>query len=270
MKLVDYLLVESIAAGADVSGKSAVLDEVARLARMNPSLGDVEEAAIVEGLRQREELGSTGFGEGIAIPHCRLGGISEFVMGIMTVPGGVDYESMDGGPVRLVVFVIAPESEANAYIKLLSLISRTLKIPGAVEEIVSQGSPGTIRESFLRHSGDKLDTKGHANRQLFHVVIQDEDIFREVLEVFEATATSSVIVIEARNIREYLVTMPLFASLWSDSHLGNSRIILAAVDSSVTNRTIRAIENITGNLDKRNGVLLTVQDILYAAGSLDI
>ncbi len=110
MNPVEYLQPESIAPNADVNDKSAVLHEVVRLAKKNPILSEVGEDTLFEGLKKREELGSTGFGGGIAIPHCRLESISDFVMGIMTVPDGVDFDAMDGNPVRLVVFVIAPEA----------------------------------------------------------------------------------------------------------------------------------------------------------------
>ncbi|MBN1291427.1 MAG: PTS sugar transporter subunit IIA [Candidatus Latescibacteria bacterium] len=270
MNLVEYLQPESISVRKDISDKEAVLNEVVRLAHMNHNLSGVKKDKILDGLKRREELGSTGFGGGIAIPHCRLKGISDFVMGIVTVSEGVDFDSMDDEPVKLIVFVIAPEEEANAYIKLLAAISQTLRIPGVVDEIVSQHTPETVRESFLRHTHDAVETKGHENKRLFHVIVQDEDIFQQILEVFEAMPSSSVIVIEAKNTREYLVKMPLFASLWSDSHLGNSRIIVAAVENSLTNETLRSIERVTGNLENRTGVLVMVQEILYAAGSLEM
>ena len=270
MNLVEYLKPECIAARITISDKTAALQEIMRLAKKNTSLDDIDEELILNELKKREELGSTGFGHGIAIPHCRLDDISDFVMGIMTVPDGVEYESMNGDPVKLFVFVVAPESEANSYIRLLSVISQTLRIPGVIEEIVSQQTSETVLESFLRHQRDHIDTKGHENKRLFHVVVQDEDIFNQVLEVFEAVVSSSVIVIEAKNTREYLVKTPLFASLMSDSHLGNSRIIMASVDNSLTNETLRGIERITGTLDKRTDVLVMIQDILYTAGGLEM
>ena len=269
MSLADMLHPACIEAGVAPKDKDDALRMIASLARKNPALTDVSEESILMGLKERESLGSTGFGEGIAIPHCRLKGIDEFTIGIMTVPDGVPFDAMDGKPVNLVVFVIAPESAANQYIRLLSNISQTLRIPGATQEIVTQKSSETVRESFLRHTRDTLETKEHENRRLFQCVVQDEVKFESILEVFEAVPDSSVIVIEAKNTREYLATMPLFASLWSDSHLGSSRVILATISASQTNETLRAIQRITGDLDRRTGVLVTVQDVLYSAGSLE-
>lgn len=269
MSLADMLHIACVKAGVSPKDKDDTLREVAALARQNPALESVPEEAILAGLKEREALGSTGFGEGIAIPHCRLKNIDEFTVGIMTVPEGVAFDAMDSKPVNLVVFVIAPESAANQYIRLLSNISQTLRIPGATQEIVAQTSAEAVRESFLRHTRDKLDTRERENKRLFQCVVQDEEKFQSILEVFEAVPDSSVIVIEAKNTREYLATMPLFASLWSDSHLGSSRVILATIGASLTNETLRSIQRITGDLDHRTGVLVTVQDVLYAAGSLE-
>ena len=270
MNLIEYLQPECIAAGVSLSDKTAVLHEAARLAKKNPILSGVDENFIFSALEEREKLGSTGFGGGIAIPHCRIGDITGFVLGIMTIPGGVEFDSMDGKPVRLVVFVVTPESEANAYIRLLSVISQTLRIPNVVDEILSQHTSEAIRESFLRHHHDHVETKGHKNKRLFHVIVQDEDIFHQLLEVFEAAESSSVIVLDAKNTREYLTKTPLFASLLSDHHLGTSRIIIGIIDSSMTNETLRGVERITGSLDKRTDVLVLIQDILYAAGALEM
>lgn len=270
MRLADFLRDECILPEASFSDKDAVLHAVARLAGESPALADVDECDILKGLRIREELGTTGFGHGIAIPHARIPDIGEFVMGIVTVPDGVDFEAMDGKPVRLIVFVIAPESEATGYIRLLSVISQTLNIPGVIEEVVAQKTPATIRESFLRHTRDSVETKGHENKRIFHVIVQDEDIFHEILPVFEALESSSVFVVEAKNTAEYLSHMPLFAGFWGDTHLHSSRVIVAVVDKSLTNEGIRSIERITGPLDKRTDVMVTVQDILYAAGSLGV
>ena len=268
MDIVKFLQTESISVKAEVSDKTYVLHEIAHLAKGNPVLSEVEENRIIEGLQKREELGTTGFGNGIAIPHCRLEGIDDFVMGIITVPGGMDFDAMDSEPVHIIVFVIAPEEASNQYIRLLSVISQTLSIPGAVDEIVSQHTPETVRESFLRHTREPIETKGKEKKRLFQVVVQDEDIFQQILQVFEAMESSSVIIIEAKNTREYLARMPIFSSFWSDAHLGNSRIIIAVVANPLTNETLRSIERITGNLDKREDIMVMVQDILYASGSL--
>ncbi len=269
MNLFDILRLECIATGVELADKSAALRAIAGLSKKSHLLRDVDEAEILDGFERREELGTTGFGDGIAIPHCRLEGVSDFVVGIVTVPSGVDFEAMDGGDVRLIVFIVAPARETNEHLRVLSAISQVLRIPGAVEEILSETDPEAVRESFLRYARDEVDTKGHANKHLFHLFVQDEDVFRELLNTFAGMESASITVIESKNSREYLAKMPLFAGLWSDRYAGFSRTIIATVDKTMTNEVIRRIESVTGRLDDAAQVMVTIQEVFYTAGSLE-
>ena len=268
MNLLEILRLECIAVGLESRDKTVTLHEIARIAKNCHVFDNVSEDQITCGLEEREKLGTTGFGKGIAIPHCRLKDISEFVVGVITVPKGVDFDALDGEKVHVIVFIIGPDVETNEHIRLLSIISRTLSIPGIIEEILAQNNSESIYESFLRYSRDQVEPKERKKKQLCHVFVQDEELFKDILQVFAAMETSSIAIIEAKNIREYLARIPLFAGFWSDSHLGVNRIIAAIIDKSLTNETLRAIENITGSLDKRTDVMVTVQDIFYTSGSL--
>jgi len=105
---------------------------------------------LLVGLQARESLGSTGVGKGIAIPHCRLKAVKDFVVGAVTVPSGVDFDALDAEKVRLIVFIIAPEVVSNKHVGLLSVISQRLLAPKALEQILEEPTPEGIYESFLR------------------------------------------------------------------------------------------------------------------------
>ena len=92
MKLIDVLREECVVTGARPGGKEEALVQVAETAARCSVLKGVSTKEIVEALKEREELGSTGFGKGIAIPHCRMESVTEFVVGIITVPDGVEFE----------------------------------------------------------------------------------------------------------------------------------------------------------------------------------
>ena len=269
MKLIDVVRPECIRAGAEIADKKALLREVARLAAQCAALKAVTEATILEGIERREQLGSTGFGRGIAIPHCRLQGIEEFVVGLITVPSSVDFEALDDAPVKVVAFIIGPDEDPNRHIRLLSSVSQTFSIPGAVEELVAQRSPEALRESFLRFTRGEVEDQSKAQRSLLHVFIQDESIFHEIIQLLTATRTTSLTVLDTENIGAYLTRMPLFSGFWTDNPKQFSRMILTVVDKRLVNETIRRVESITGDLDKANNILLTVQDLAYAVGSLD-
>jgi len=270
MKLVEVVREECIVAGAQLSDKSAALDAVVQAARKCGVLKDVSERDILGGLEKRETLGSTGFGNGIAIPHCRLKGVCEFVVGIITVPAGVEFEALDGEKVNIIVFILAPQAESNAHIRLLSAVSQTLLTPGAVKEIVAGATSRAVYESFLRHSRAEIETNGRAARSLLHVFVQREGTFLDILQVLTATDPSSLVVLDAQNAGTYLGKIPLFADLWRDESSRFSKVIMAVVEKGLANETVRRIESITGRLDEHSGTLVTMQDVYYAAGSLDM
>lgn len=269
MKLIDVLRKECIVAGAQFRDKAEVLCEVVEVARKNSILSNVSEKEILAGLQDRESLGSTGFGKGIAIPHCRLESVTDFVVGIITIPSGVDFEALDGEKVKLIIFIIAPEAQPNKHLKLLSAISRTLLIPGSVEEILAEQTSEGVFESFLRHTHAEIDTSKQGAKCLLDVFIQDENVFHEILDNLTGMETNSLVVFNTENVGAYLAKMPLFADFWRDNPDSFSKVIVAVVDKRLVNEAIRVIESITGDLDKCAGVMVTSQDLLYAAGSLE-
>ncbi len=268
MNLFEVVRPECIVARARPADKSAALREVVRTAKHSPVLADVSEEEILKGLADREALGSTGFGKGVAIPHCRLRTVPDFVVGIITVPDGVEFESMDAKPVTLLVFIVAPERKTDEHIRLLSAISRILRTPGAVDEILSCPTAEAVADSFLRHAREEAPVREDKGRSLLQVYVQDEEVFREILQTLAEIPTCSVAVMEAQNAAIYLAKLPLFAGFWTDKPASFSRIIFAVLDRRLVNETVRRIETVTGSPASRIGVLITVQELFYSAGAL--
>jgi PTS system nitrogen regulatory IIA component len=268
MKLVDVLRKECVLVNVELSGKEETLQEIARLAKKCSVLESVSEQEIHDGLMGRESLGSTGFGKGIAIPHCRLKSATDFVVGIITVPSGVSFDALDGEKVRLMIFIIAPETQPNKHLKLLSAISRTLLIPGSVEEILAEKTTEAVFESFLRHTYAEIDTSDQTTKCLFNVFVQDKKVFRTILEKLTGVETSSLVVLNSENVSAYLTKVPLFADFWRDKPSSFSKMIVAVIDKRLVNEAIRTVESITGNLNECSGVMVTSQELPYAAGSL--
>ncbi len=269
MKLVNVLRKECIAANVKIADKASALLEVARVAKKSSVLKNVEEQEILEKLQERETLGSTGFGGGIAIPHCRLKSVTDFVIGIITVDEGVEYDALDGEPVKLMVFIIAPDTESDKHVRLLSAISQALLVPGAVKEILAGKASEAIFESFMRFSRADIDAADRTSKNMFRIFVQDDEVFHKIVEVLTMTEYSSLVVMDAENIQAYLAKMPLFAGIWSDKHKDFCKLILAVVEKKLTNETLRRIEGVTGNLDECSGVMVTVQELVYCAGSLE-
>ncbi|VGO15962.1 Nitrogen regulatory protein [Pontiella desulfatans] len=270
MNLINALRSECVMAQADCRTREEVLAAIAKLAKKSAVLANLEESVLLKGLADREELSTTGFGNGIAIPHCRLDGVEDFVVGILSVPDGVEFAAMDGAPVKLFVFIIAPSSSSNIHIKVLSAISQVLNVPANVEEMLQAPTGEVLAENFLRHVRDEADPKEHDNKNLFRVQIQDEELFQDVIKIFAGFNSSTVMVTEAEPAANYIHKMPLFAGFWSDKQAEFCKVILATVDKKDTNETIRRIEQKVGSLDERDDILLTVQELFYCAGNLNI
>ena len=268
MRLIDIVKSECVVAGMEASSKDDCLEQIAKLAKKSSLLDGVADAQILDGFKKREELGSTGYGHGIAIPHCRLPGVEDFVVGIVTIPAGVEFDSMDGEKTNLMVFIVAPESEANEHVRLLSIVSGILRIADARTEMVADTSAEALQESFLRHGRDDVQSNKDEEKYLFHITVTNDDLFRDILQAVSAMEPVSISVIDVKQPAEYLSKIPLFAGFWSDRENDSGRIIIAQIVKHLTNETIRSIEDITGKLDECTEVSVCVQNVFYSAGRI--
>ena len=125
MKLSDILDVNNIIVSLNAQNKNMAIEELAEaILESCPSLKKDE---LIKILLERERLGSTGIGEGVAIPHGKVPGISDPVISFGRSVNGLDFDSMDGQPVHLFFLLIAPEDSANIHLKALAKIAKILK-----------------------------------------------------------------------------------------------------------------------------------------------
>ena len=99
---------------------------------------------LVRSLKEREELMSTGIGFGIAIPHAKIASVSSLSFAIGVSKEGINFDSMDGGPVHLIILVVAGEKQHKEYLGLLSNIMGMLKKNEVKEQIIASDDPGAI------------------------------------------------------------------------------------------------------------------------------
>ena len=249
--------------------KEEVLMEISELAKNNIALENYEVKDIYNAFMEREELGSTGFGGGIAIPHCRLKDMDSFVVGAIVDKQGVDFESVDNKPTNIFFFMIGPDSERSKHIKLLSEISKVLKADGATDKILSSGTTSELYDNILAYVHEELDDDVRQEKVLFHVFIQKEEYFEEILEEFSSDVDGSIAVIETKNAGDYLNKMPLFSAYWADSNMTFSRVIIAVADKAEMDSIISRINSAVGDIENTEGILVSVSPLLYTAGSID-
>ena len=125
MKLMDFLISDAIESDMQSTTKADSIRELVALLKKAGAIAD--EHAVAEVILDREELGSTGIGEGIAVPHGKSGAVDKLVAAFGRSQRGVDFESMDNQPVHLFFLLVAPENVAGPHLMALARISRLLK-----------------------------------------------------------------------------------------------------------------------------------------------
>ena len=117
-----------------VASKGAALDQLAALlSKGTPSHDAAVIRAIIE---ERESLQSTGIGDGVAIPHGFLGELTEQVAGLIIVPDGVAFDSIDGKPAKIILGVVGPKRGQLEHLRILARVSKILREPSLREKLV--------------------------------------------------------------------------------------------------------------------------------------
>jgi PTS system nitrogen regulatory IIA component len=153
MRLTELLEEDSIISDLKAKNKIGVLEElVEALKKLHPS---VDKNALVKVLLERERLGSTGIGDGVAIPHGKFHAINHPVISFGRSRKGLDFESVDGEPAYLFFLLVAPENSASVHLKALAKIAKILK-------------NSSFRKTLMEAQGKK---------DLYQAIIQNDDEF---------------------------------------------------------------------------------------------
>lgn len=124
MRITELLKKDSVSLGVKVDSKDAAINY---LVDLHARVGNITDKAVFkEGIVKREESGSTAIGEGIAIPHAKNKAVTKAGLAAMTVPEGVDYDSLDGQPTNLIFMIAAPEGGSDVHLEVLSRLSMLL------------------------------------------------------------------------------------------------------------------------------------------------
>jgi PTS system nitrogen regulatory IIA component len=153
MKLSEIISRDSIVPDLKARDKAGVLRELAKaICKVEASL---KEDSLVKLLEERERLGSTGIGEGVAIPHGKINGIDRPLMCFGRSKQGVDFDSMDAKPVYLFFLLVAPENSAGAHLKVLAKIAKMLKNSGLRKRLLEARDTDEIY-SIITQSDEDL------------------------------------------------------------------------------------------------------------------
>jgi len=132
MQLAQFLDFEAIRPNLVAPNKRALLQQLAQLASQR--LG-IEPTAIVASVAERERLASTGFGNGVAIPHGKIGGLAQIYCLAARLAEPINYKAVDGQPVDLVFFLLSPPDAGAEHLKALAAISRVIRHAPTLEKL---------------------------------------------------------------------------------------------------------------------------------------
>ena len=160
MKIVDLLKVESIDLKAKPQNKAAALEHLITLMERGGNIADKEEYKAC--VLRREEEGSTGIGEGIAIPHAKTSAVKAPGLAAMLVQDGVDFDSLDGEPAKLFFLIAAPDTEDNVHLDVLSHLSMLLMNDDFRSELLKAGSAKEFLSVIDKYENEKFEDEDEA------------------------------------------------------------------------------------------------------------
>lgn len=176
MTIRDLLAAESINLNGTPAGKTEALNQCIDLMAKSGKIADVE--TYRKGVFAREEEGTTGIGMGIAIPHCKSDAVTKAGLAAMVVKDGVDFESLDGTPAKIIFLIAAPNTEDNVHLQVLSKLSVMLMDEQFTNSLINAGSV----DEFLNiiDSAEKAKDEKEAAKEVKAkepVEVKKDDVF---------------------------------------------------------------------------------------------
>jgi len=144
MKFVDFVSRDAIRTSIDVDDKEQIIRSMASALLEAGKIVEDEHEGIVEAILKREELGSTGIGRGVAVPHTKHPSVSELVGTVAVSEAGVDFDSLDGEKVHLLFLLVSPPDRPGDHLRALENISRQLRDETFCRFLKQSKTPGDV------------------------------------------------------------------------------------------------------------------------------
>ncbi len=269
MELFNILKKQSCALNFSAKNKEDCIKKLSRL--MAKSVNELGYKQIFKALMAREETGSTGFENGIAIPHAKIAGLKDFVVGIVVSKKGIDFKSVDKKKSHLFFVIIGPEDKPREHLQILAQISRFSRNRNAQKELLNARKTETLVESFYRFTSGSLQRREpKENQKLFLMVLNELRFFDDILEIFIGKGISGVNVIDSSGAKDQLSDIPLFADFLNflGERSDSRKTIMALLPESQIKEITLSIEEVMGDLDKHTGALIMALDVPFIKGTL--
>lgn len=147
MKLLPKIIPQNnVLLGLSVTSKKRALEQASLLFENNQGL---ERAAVFDSLFARERLGSTGLGEGVAVPHGRIKGITQAVAAFIRLADPITFDAPDGKPVFMLMVLLVPEAATQQHLDILAEIAQLLSNADVREKLATENDPAEIHRILI-------------------------------------------------------------------------------------------------------------------------
>ncbi len=270
MNLYDITSEEACAVNLPAKTREEILRSIATQATRISAFSEVDEEEIFQGLLNREEQGSTGFGGGIAIPHARFEKAKEFGFFIVTSRRGVDFDAMDKKKVKVFFVLLGPADGVREHLQILAAVSNIIARSNIKNELLNATTRSVVYEIFLSKTQDKKPRHLQEKQKLLQVILYEEIFFYDLLEFYIEEGIDGATVLDSSGMGQYISNIPLFASFigFMNEDKNRSRTIMAIVPESRVEALVAGIERITGDLEKKQGAMILVLDVAFSKGTM--
>jgi len=151
MKIAELLVPDAVVAEMNSAGKNAALEELTEA--MTRAHSGLDRDAVLRVLHERERLGSTGIGDGVAIPHGKLKNVDQLLLSFGRSREGIEFDSMDGKPAHLFFLLLASEESVGVHLKTLARISKLLKNTAVRDALMTAADSAEIYRIIVEEDG---------------------------------------------------------------------------------------------------------------------
>ncbi len=148
-----FLVEERVGCGVEAASKKRVLEQLGQ--RLAESSQDLTQDEVFDALLERERLGSTGLGKGIALPHARMSKITQSVAAFIQLPEGIDFDAIDNQPVDLAFAMLVPEEATEEHLQLLAKLAQMFDDSEFCSDLRGAESTEQLLQ-LIRHQEAKL------------------------------------------------------------------------------------------------------------------
>jgi len=255
MYIIDYLKPEGISIKAKGKNKKGIISNLLKQAAENDILSNENIDEIYSAVMAREQQSSTGIGNGIAIPHCKIDIVSHGIILAATTPTGIKYNSIDNKPVNILFLFLFPGNENKEYLQVLAKAARLFSDEIIRNKLILSNTSEEFREVIAKNDIIPIQ-KGSNGKYLFVLALSDHKKMQTVISNLVEIGAQTSLIVDSETLEKKLAyDIPMFAGL---SHFKGK---------SPYSKTFIGIMDNSNQIDYLNKLLLKEEIDLTAPGA---